>query len=59
MNSATVEELDRIKHIGPSRAAEMITLRPFLSLDDLIRIKGIGPARMADIKQQGMACIGS
>lgn len=56
VNSATVEELDRIKHIGPVRAAEMITLRPFSSLDDLVRINGIGPSRLADIKSEGLAC---
>jgi DNA uptake protein ComE-like DNA-binding protein len=51
-----VEELDRIKHIGPVRTAEMITLRPFSSLDDLVRINGIGPSRLADIKPEGLAC---
>ena len=57
VKSAPVEELDRIKHIGPVRAAEMILIRPFTSLDDLIRIKGIGPKRLADIKAQGLACV--
>jgi DNA uptake protein ComE-like DNA-binding protein len=32
--------------------------RPFTSLDDLVRIKGIGPSRLADIKAQGLACVG-
>ena len=59
MNSAPAEELDLIIHIGPVRAAEMLLLRPFSSLDDLIRIKGIGPARLTDIKAEGLACIGS
>ena len=36
----------------------MIQLRPFTSLDDLIRIKGIGPSRLADIKAEGLACVG-
>jgi len=58
VNSASVEKLDDIIHIGPERAAQIIQLRPFTSLDDLIRIKGIGPKRLADIKAQGLACVG-
>ena len=58
MNTASAQELDLIIHIGPVRAAEMLVLRPFSSLDDLLRIKGIGPVRLADIKAQGVACIG-
>ena len=57
INSAPVEELDRIIHIGPARAAQMVTLRPFTSLDDLVRIKGIATARLADIKAEGIACV--
>jgi competence protein ComEC len=49
--------LDKIKHIGPARAAEMLMLRPFTSLDDLVRIKGIAAARLADIKAEGIACV--
>ena len=59
VNSAPLEELDRIKHIGPSRAAQFLELRPFSSLDDLARIKGIGEKRLAEIRNQGLACIGS
>ena len=51
--------MDRIKHICPVRAEEMLTLRPFSSLDDLERINGIGPSRLADIKSEGLACIGN
>ena len=36
----------------------MILIRPFTSVDDLIRINGIGPFRLADIKAQGLACVG-
>ena len=61
VNSAPVEELERIKHIGPERAGQIIQLRqirPFTSLDDLVRIKGIATKRLADIKAQGLACVG-
>ena len=58
VNSASVEKLDDIIHIGPERAAQIIQLRPFTSLDDLVRIKGIATKRLADIKAQGLACVG-
>jgi competence protein ComEC len=59
INTASKEELDRIINIGPVRAAEIIRLRPFSSVDDMIRIRGIGPARLGDIKAQGLACVQS
>ena len=59
VNSASAEELDLIIHIGPVRAAEAVQLRPFSSLDDLDRINGIGPSRLADIKAEGLACVGA
>ena len=58
VNSASEEQLELIKHIGPVRAAEMVQLRPFASLDDLVRIKGIAATRLAEIKSQGLACVG-
>ena len=57
INGAAISDLDRIRHIGPARAAQLITLRPFSSVDDMVRIKGIGPARLRDIKEQGLACV--
>ena len=59
VNSASLEELELIIQIGPVRAAEMVQLRPFSSLDDLTRINGIGPIHLAAIKAQGVACVGS
>jgi competence protein ComEC len=58
VNTATIEQLQEIMHIGAARAQDLIQLRPFSSVDDLGRIKGIGPARIADIKSQGLACVG-
>ena len=49
--------MEDIIHIGPSRAAQMVGLRPFASVEDLARIKGIGPSRLADIIEQGLACV--
>jgi competence protein ComEC len=57
INTAGVEELQQIIHIGPERAEEIIRLRPFHSLNDLRRVRGIGPSRLRDIKEQGIAYV--
>ena len=60
VNTATNEELIKIKHIASSRADQVITLRqeePFASVDDLIRVSGISASRVADIKEEGLACV--
>ncbi len=57
INTAPLEDLDRIKHIGPALAAQLIKLRPFDSVDDMVRIKGIAQFRLAEIKEQGIACV--
>jgi DNA uptake protein ComE-like DNA-binding protein len=56
INTATYDSLLQIVHIGPERAGQLITLRPFRSVDDMTRINGIGLVRLADIKAQGLAC---
>jgi competence protein ComEC len=56
INTASLEMLHQIVHIGPERAQELVSLRPFSSLDDLSRVSGIGPSRIKDIKTQGLAC---
>ncbi|GEM_PF-6006124 len=57
INSASVEELQRIVHIGPGRAEEVVALRPFSSLEELQKVSGIGPARLGDIIEQGLVCV--
>jgi competence protein ComEC len=57
INTASVEELRYIIHIGAERAGQIIRLRPFESADDLIRVDGIGPARLADIKRQNIVVV--
>lgn len=57
INTASSDDLVKIIHIGEARALELISLRPFSSLDDLAKIKGIGPARLEDIKKQGIAYV--
>jgi len=58
INSAPLEDLVKIIHIGEARALELISLRPFSSLDELVKIKGIGEARLRDIKEEGLAWVG-
>lgn len=57
VNSASLEELQEIIHIGESRAEEIMDLRPFNSLDELTRVTGIGDARLADIIEEGKAYV--
>ena len=57
INTASAEELEQIAHVGEARAAEIIRLCPFTSLDNLERVPGIGPARVADIKTEGIAYV--
>jgi competence ComEA-like helix-hairpin-helix protein len=57
INTATVEELQKIVQIGAARARQLVQLRPFASLDDMVRISGINQATMVKIKQQGLACV--
>jgi len=58
INTASFEDLQKIIHIGPARAQEIINLRPFTSIHDLTRVDGIGPSRLEDIIEQGIACVG-
>ena len=58
INIASVEELKRIKHISDARAPLVVDSRPYTSLDQLTRVKGIAAGRLADIKAEGIACVG-
>jgi competence protein ComEC len=58
INSAGLDELQQIIHIGPDRVQELSRLRPFTSVRSMERIPGIGPARLNDIIEQGVACAG-
>ncbi|TQE98671.1 MAG: DNA-binding protein [Spiribacter salinus] len=55
LNTASVEELQDLPHIGPERAEDLARLRPIQSLEDLRQIDGIGPARLREIDEYGVA----
>ena len=57
INTATIDELVRIVHVGPTLASRIVAARPFQSVDDLTRVSGIAEGRLADIVQQGLACV--
>jgi competence protein ComEA len=54
LNSATVDQLDRLPGVGPATAAAIVAHRaqygPFRSVDDLAAVKGIGPAKVAALR---------
>ena len=59
INSASLEELDKLVGVGPAYAGRIVENRPFESVDDLINVSGIGPVTLQNIKVQGLACVNS
>ncbi|WP_328155369.1 ComEA family DNA-binding protein [Cytobacillus praedii] len=58
INHASLDQVEKIIHIGPERAEDLIEQRPYGAVADLSKIKGIGPARIKDIQLEGLACGG-
>jgi competence ComEA-like helix-hairpin-helix protein len=54
INTASLEQLDKIIGIGPVLAQRIIETRPFYSVDDLIKVEGIGEKTLQKIKDQGL-----
>jgi competence protein ComEA len=63
-NTATKDELDALKGVGPAIAQRIVDERqkngPFKSLDDLQeRVKGVGPATIKKLAAEGLTVGGS
>ena len=54
INTATVDELDAVKGIGPGKAKAIVDYRskngPFKSVDDLKEVKGFGEKSIAKLR---------
>lgn len=61
INTADGPDLEKIIHIGPIRAGEIIKkqifARPFKDIYELSKILGLGQKRMDDIIKQGIATV--
>jgi len=56
LNSASAAQLDRLPHIGPARAEDIVAGRPWQSISGLEKLSGLGEARVSDIAQSGLLC---
>jgi len=57
INSASLQDLDKLSGVGAVKAQAIIDSRPFNSVGDLIKVYGIGEATLEKIRQQGLACV--
>ncbi|WXU00742.1 MAG: Photosystem II 12 kDa extrinsic protein [Catillopecten margaritatus gill symbiont] len=50
LNTATSQQLESIKGIGPALAHKIINARPYKNIEDLLKVKGIGPKSIIKIR---------
>jgi len=55
INTATVEDLDKLPGVGPSMAQRILDYRtkngPFSSVDELDNVEGIGPKKLENLRE--------
>lgn len=56
LNQASIDELQKIVHVGEKMANDIIAARPIHHIDELITVKGIGDLRLQAMKDQGLIC---
>ncbi len=56
LNTATVEQLDTLKGVGPGKAKAIVAYRdkngPFKTVDDLKKVKGFGDKSIAKLRPE-------
>ena len=50
VNTASTEQLQQLRGIGPVKAATIVASRPYRSVEDLLKIPGIGPKTLEKIR---------
>ena len=58
INEASVDELERLPHVGPARAEDIVDGRPWTSVKQLREIGGIGGGRLDEILESDIVCDG-
>lgn len=56
LNTASMDELQAIIHVGEARAQAIVSGRPWSTVSDLTRVSGISNNRASEILQQGLVC---
>jgi hypothetical protein len=59
INTADIETLQTIPHVGEERARAIADMRPLGRLEDLTAVDGIGPKTLQAIREHGVVCDGA
>lgn len=56
LNRASASALEALPNVGPARAEQIISLRPWSAASELTRVHGLGEASVAAIEVSGLVC---